>query len=98
MTGELFAGYSLSSWFRAGYKGGAPFNDEKKLTILFLLFVFHVGYGNLYTACKMIAIALSLRDRMKFKTQTTSGFMSFVTMMGLWFVVWFATGWLHNYY
>lgn len=25
-------------------------------------------------------------------------FISFVAMMGLWFIVWFGTDWLHQYY
>lgn len=25
-------------------------------------------------------------------------FISFVVMMGLWFIVWFGTDWLHHYY
>ena len=25
-------------------------------------------------------------------------FISFVAMVGLWFIVWFGTGWLHQYY
>ncbi len=35
---------------------------------------------------------------MKFSISVIMDFMSFVTILGFWFIVWFSTDWLHHYY
>lgn len=35
---------------------------------------------------------------MKFRMSMVQEFVCFVTMLGFWFVVWFATDLLHHYY